>query len=229
MIPILLILALSIGAALLMLRLSVRNTLRMLDDRSTLLRDAALEERLSRMAATLDLPAIPVHVFEVEPVNGLAAPDGRIFLTRGFVQKYRQGQVSADEMASVVAHELGHVALGHSRRRMIDMTGQNAVFVVLTAVLSRVLPVIGIWIANLIATALASHLSRAAEHEADAYASALLVRAGIGTAPQKALFAKLGALTGQRGAPPAWIASHPPAAERIAAIEAREARWGLVG
>ena len=45
-----------------------------------------------RMAAALDLPAIKVHVFDVDPVNGLAAPDGRIFLTRGFVQKYRAGR-----------------------------------------------------------------------------------------------------------------------------------------
>lgn len=229
MVPILLTLLLSIGVGLVMLRVSVRATLRTLDTQSTVLRDDALQERLSRLADALDLPGIPVRVFEIDPVNGLAAPDGRIFLTRGFVQKYRQGQVTADEMASVVAHELGHVALGHSRRRMIDMTGRNAVFVVLTAVLSRFIPIVGIWIANFVATTLASHLSRAAENEADAYASALLVKAGIGTAPQKSLFRKLHDLTGQRGVPPAWMASHPPTADRIAAIEAREARWGLVG
>ena len=36
------------------------------------------------------------------------------------------GEVSAGEIASVIAHELGHVALGHSRKRMIDFSGQNA-------------------------------------------------------------------------------------------------------
>ena len=41
------------------------------------------------MATALDIPEIPVHVFDIDPVNGLAAPDGRIFLTRGFLQKYR--------------------------------------------------------------------------------------------------------------------------------------------
>ncbi|MFN6978855.1 MAG: M48 family metalloprotease, partial [Gemmobacter sp.] len=67
---------------------------------------------------------------------------------------------------------------------------------------------------------------RADEYEADAYASALLVRAGIGTAPQKSLFRKLEHLTGMRpGAIPAWLLSHPRTEERIAAIEAREARW----
>jgi putative metalloprotease len=137
--------------------------------------------------------------------------------------------VTSEELASVIAHELGHVALGHIRRRMIDFTGQNAVFVVLSAFLNRFLPFIGIWIANLISTALMARLSRRDEFEADAYASALLVKAGIGTAPQKSLFVKLEALTGARGAGiPVWLRSHPHAPERIAAIDANEARWGTV-
>jgi len=40
---------------------------------------------------------------------------------------------------------------------------------------------------------------------------------------------KLEALTGARGAGiPVWLRSHPHAPERIAAIEANEARWGTV-
>ena len=69
-----------------------------------------------------------------EPVNGLAAPDGRIFITRGFYNKYRAGEVTAAEMASVIAHELGHVALGHTRKRMIDFSGTNAIRMALAAV-----------------------------------------------------------------------------------------------
>jgi putative metalloprotease len=72
---------------------------------------------------------------------------------------------------------------------------------------------------------LMARLSRADEFEADAYAAALLTKAGIGTGPQKALLAKIEGLTGMRGAPPIWIASHPPVADRIAAIAAMEDRW----
>jgi len=97
---------------------------------------------------------------------------------------------------------------------------------VLATVLGRFLPGIGVWIANLAATALAARLSRQDEYEADAWASALLVKAGIGTAPQKALFTRLERLTGAPGAgTPAWILSHPKSRDRIAAIEALEARW----
>lgn len=212
--------------ALAMLRFSVWRTKRMLEANSQPLTDPAITRLTDRMAAAMDLPKIEVNVFEIEAVNGLASPDGRIYLTRGFLNRKARGEVSAEELASVVAHELGHVALGHMRRRMIDFTGQNAVFVMLSAVLNRFLPFIGIWIANLISSALMARLSRRDEFEADAYASALLIKAGIGTGPQKSLFRKLNALTRNRAEGiPAWLMSHPKTDERIAAIEANEARW----
>ncbi|TDT77251.1 putative metalloprotease [Litoreibacter halocynthiae] len=214
--------------ALVMYKFSAWNTARTLDQQSSLLNDPELDLLNLDMAGALDLPKIKVHIYEIEPINGLAAPDGRIFITRGFFNKYKDGSVSAAEMASVIAHELGHVALGHSRRRMIDFSGQNAIRVALATVLGRFLPGIGVWIANMLTTMLAARLSRSDEYEADAYASALLTKAGIGTAPQKSLFLKLDKLTGSLGAgTPAWLLSHPKTAERIAAIEAREAKWGV--
>lgn len=196
-----------------------------LDSNSTALADPDLDRLTRRMAGALDLPRIKVHVYEVDPVNGLAAPDGRIFITRGFLRKYRAGEVTAEELASVIAHELGHVALGHSRRRMIDFSGQNAIRMALAMVLGRFLPGIGVWVANALTTALAARLSRRDEYEADAYASALLVKAGIGTAPQKSLFQKLDQLVGMKGQPPAWLMSHPKTTDRIAAIEKLEEGW----
>ena len=221
-------LLLAIGYALLMLRFSVWQTKRMLDANSKPLTGDPLNQVAERMAEALGVDRIPIHIYEIDAVNGLASPDGRIFLTRGFLAARARGAVTDDELASVIAHELGHVAHGHIRRRMIDFTGQNTVFIMLSALLNRFLPFIGIWIANLISTALMARLSRRDEFEADAYASALLTKSGIGTAPQKSLFQKLEALTGARGAEiPVWLRSHPKTAERIAAIEALEARWGL--
>jgi len=212
--------------ALVMYRFSAWRLGHELDAKSTELADPKLKALSDRMARALDLKRIRVHIYEVEPVNGLAAPDGRIFITRGFYQQYREGRVTAEEMASVIAHELGHVALGHARRRMIDFSGQNALRTALGMVLSRFLPGVGVYIANLVASLLAARLSRGDEYEADAYASALLTKAGIGTAPQKSLFLKLDQLTAARaGAMPAWFMSHPKAEERIAAIEANEATW----
>jgi putative metalloprotease len=214
---------------LLFWQFSAWRTRRELDARATVLNNEPLRALTDRMSHALDLPRIRVHVYEIEPINGLAAPDGRIFLTRGFLNRYEAGEVSAEELASVIAHELGHVALGHTRRRMIDFSGQNAVRVALSAILGRLLPGIGVWIANMLVSMLAASLSRKDEYEADEYAAALLTKAGIGTAPQKTLLAKLEHLTGMRGAPPVWLASHPATPERIAAIEALEERWRVGG
>ncbi|WP_319823632.1 M48 family metallopeptidase [Thalassovita sp.] len=216
--------------ALAMYHFSAWRTRKELDARSTELVDPRLAPALDRLARALDVPRVRVFLYEVDPVNGLAAPDGRVFLTRGFYRKFQTGEVNAEEIASVIAHELGHVALGHTRRRMIDFSGQNAVRAVLGMVLSRILPGIGVYIANLLTTLLAARMSRGDEYEADEYASALMVKAGFGTGPQKTLFQKLEALTGaQAGAVPAWMMSHPKTAERIAKIESHEAKWGVSG
>lgn len=216
---------LAVVYALVLYRFSVWRTSKELDQKSTELADPTLKRLTDRMAQALDLPRIKVHIYEIEPVNGLAAPDGRIFITRGFFKKYRAGEVSAEELSSVIAHELGHVALGHSRRRMIDFSGQNAIRMVLATVLSRFVPGLGAWIANMLTSVLAARLSRQDEYEADAYASALLMKAGIGTEPQVTLFQKLEALTGGGGSAPAWLLSHPKTADRIKAIKSNEAKW----
>ncbi|MBD3663072.1 M48 family metalloprotease [Sulfitobacter aestuariivivens] len=209
-----------------MYRFSAWRTARELDAKSTELMDPALKDMSARMARALDLPRIKVNIYEIEPVNGLAAPDGRIFITRGFYNRFKSGEVTAEELASVIAHELGHVALGHSRRRMIDFSGQNAMRTVLAMVLGRFIPFVGVWIANMITTLLAAKLSRSDEYEADAYAAALLTKAGIGVAPQISLFQKLEALTQtNHGTAPAWLLSHPKTEERIAHLRGLEAKW----
>ncbi|MEL6679538.1 MAG: M48 family metalloprotease [Pseudomonadota bacterium] len=196
-----------------------------LDAQSTELTDPLLTTYTRDMAKALELPRLDVYVYEVPTINGLAAPDGRIFITRGFLDKYRLGAVRAEEMASVIAHELGHVALGHSRRRMLDFTGQNAIRVVLTMVLGRFIPFVGPWIANLLTTALAARLSRQDEYEADAYAAALMTKIGLGTRPQVSLFRKLESLAGGGPGTLAWLMSHPRTDDRIAAIERMSAAW----
>ncbi len=54
-------------------RISVWRTHRELDARSTELADAKLRRLTDRMAAALEIERIPVFIYEVDPVNGLAA------------------------------------------------------------------------------------------------------------------------------------------------------------
>ncbi|MCL7405657.1 MAG: peptidase M48 [Marivivens sp.] len=221
-----LIFVLPILYALAMWHFSSWRLRRELDAKSTELADPALKPVTDKLAKALDIPRVRVFVYEIPQINGLAAPDGRIFITRGFLQKFRSGEVSGEEIASVIAHEMGHVALGHSRRRMIDFSGQNALRMLLMGILGRFIPVIGPWLANTLLSLLAAKLSRRDEYEADAYATALLLKAGIGADPQISLFQKLERLSGGNANQiPAWLLSHPKADERIAAIRDNTAKW----
>lgn len=213
--------------ALVLWHLSALRLRRELDARSTPLTHPRLRAALERLGRAVDLPPVRAHVYEIAPINGLAAPDGRVFLTRGFLDALDAGRVSEAELASVIAHELGHVSLGHTRRRMVDFAGQSVIRTVLAAVVGRFVPIIGPWLGAALAGALAARMSRDDEYEADAFAAALMVRAGFGTAPQKSLLAKLPTLAGGGGRTPvAWLASHPATEKRIAAITALEQRWG---
>ena len=208
-----------------MYRFSVWRTKANLDKNSTLLADKPIMLLTNQMARSLDLHEIKVHIYEIEAVNGLAAPDGRIFITRGFLKKYYNKEVTASELVSVIAHELGHVALGHSRKRMIDFSGQNAMRVALMMILNRFIPGVGALIANFLTSLLAAKLSRKDEYEADAYASALLTKSEIGVKGQKDLLNKLEKISSGAGNMPAWLLSHPKTQSRIKAIEKLEQTW----
>jgi len=218
-------LLLAILAAFVMYRFSAWKTGKTLDSQSSPLRDAPLLRLTKRMADELDLPDIKVSIYEIDPINGLAAPDGRIFITRGFMKKYNQGIVTAEELASVIAHELGHVALGHSKRRMIDFGAQNAIRILLMGIIGRLIPFVGVYLVNFLISMLGARLSRQDEYEADAYAAALLTKSGLGVAPQIAMFQKLDYLAGKSGGELAWLMSHPDTQDRITAIRRLEAGW----
>ncbi len=218
-----LLLALIIGYVSYMF--SARKSKRDLSRNSTPLKDDALNTLLRQMAQALDIPHVKVLVYEVEPVNGLAAPDGRIFITRGLLNKYTTGEISAAELASVVAHELGHIALGHSQRRLVDFGGQNMLRALLMSVFGRYVPIIGGYIANFLVQMLAASLSRKDEFEADAYGAALLLKSGIGLSAQISMFRKLESWGKAQGGAPAWLMSHPETGKRIAEIEKLKAGW----
>ena len=211
--------------AIIMYYVSAWRTNSEMDKKSTLLNDPPLETLTNQMANTLDLHEIKVHIYEIEPINGLAIPDGRIFITRGFMKKYYNGEITAAEIASVIAHELGHVALGHTKRRMIDFSSQNAIRVALAMVLSRFFGGFGAIIANTITKFLTARLSRKDEYEADAYAAALLTKANIGIEPQISMFEKLEKLSNEGNNSMAWLMSHPKTQDRITAIKKLKDEW----
>lgn len=192
------------------------------------LKNDALEGLVRRLGRAAGVERVGVRVLPAPIINGMATPDGSIYVTRGLVEQVRKGRVSADEFASVVAHELGHLALGHTKRRAIDLAAAQAVSLVVGGLLARMIPVIGWHVARALSTLFVSKLSRNDEFEADAYATALMIKAGLGAEPQARMLEKLEHLSPgarQPDGPASWLASHPPVRDRAAAIRENARRW----
>ena len=193
--------------------------------KSKIFHDPVIDNYLKAFQSILDLGNLRVFVLNEKQINGLVTPNGKIYITQGFINQYKLGKVSGVELTSVIAHELGHLALGHTKKRLITFSAISAISVVISTILSRLLPYIGAIIGRYLSQILISGLSRKDEFEADSYAAALLIKSGIGTAPQISLLKKLEQLTGIVSSNVTWTLSHPSPEQRIKAIQNLEASW----
>ena len=80
---------------------------------------ASLVDKLRR-AGGVETP-LDAHVLKSDVPNAFALPGGKIYLLDGLLQKAR----SADEVAGVLAHELGHVHHRDSLRQVIQTGGTS--------------------------------------------------------------------------------------------------------
>ena len=204
---------------------SSRNLSRKLEKKSKVFHDAIIDNYLKVFQSILGLDKLKVFVLNENQINGLVTPNGNIYITEGFIKQYKLGQVSGVELASVIAHELGHLALGHTKKRLITFSAVSAISLVISAVLSRLIPYLGAVIGRYLSQVVLSGLSRKDEFEADAYAAALLIKSGIGTTPQISLLRKIEKLTGVVSSNITWTLSHPSPEQRIKAIRALETSW----
>ena len=204
---------------------SAWRTQRVIESKSSELDDRRLLQLNKRLANAAGIPDITSRVYEISQVNGLVLPNGKIYITRGLLKCYDREEVTAEEVSSVVAHEMGHVAMGHTRKRLSIVAAQNAAGTALAIVLNRFLPFIGGLIAQGLMRLLVTGISRSDELQADRFASALLIKAGIGTQPQRSLLKKLDYLTGDTGQGASWLSGHPSVDQRVKAIEDQERKW----
>jgi predicted Zn-dependent protease len=74
-------------------------------------------------AAALPLPLNPAVVRRDE-ANAFALPGGRVYVFQGLIDKAE----SADELAGVLSHEIGHVAHRDSNRSVLEGAGLSFLF-----------------------------------------------------------------------------------------------------
>ncbi len=215
-----------VAAAVFMFKLRAQMSGAGLRQRSRPLQNDQVDALLRRLARAAGIDRVEVRLLPDRSINGLATDTGEIYVTQGLFDAFRAGKLTARELASVAAHELGHLALGHMRRRMVEVAGRQAAMLVLGGILGRFVPYFGWMISAWLLGALAARLSRRDEFEADAYATALMVRSGIGAEHQARMLEKLPRLIpGAAAMATSWLASHPPVEERAAAIRENAHRW----
>ncbi|MEL7154167.1 MAG: M48 family metallopeptidase [Pseudomonadota bacterium] len=192
---------------------------------SKVLQNDQLEGLFRKLADAAGIEHVQVRVLPDRNPNGLATDTGEIYVTQGFIDCFQRGEVTSRELASVAAHELGHLALGHMRRRALQVGGMQAAQLVLGGILGRLIPFFGGYVAVWLLGLITAKLSRNDEFEADAYATALMVRSGLGAEHQATLLEKLPQLIPGAAAQASWLSSHPPSDQRAAAIRENAQRW----
>lgn len=192
-----------------------RHTLNFLDERmlkpSRL--PAARQAELQAHVATL-LKAVPGHPsyrlhFRASPMgpNAFALPNGDLVVFDELVAL----AANDDEIAGVVAHELGHVAHHHGMRQLIQSSVVSFVAGIYLGDISSIA-------SGLAVLAMESRYSRAFELEADAYAARVMVAAGRGREPLASMLERMEQHMGGKGkGGSSWdgLSSHPDTAERI--------------
>ena len=178
--------------------------------------DAALAMMINNLAqGAPDMPSISVHIYDVPILNAFAVTGGNIIMTRELIEKADAPQ----EVAGVLAHEIGHVYHLHPEAQMVRLTGMQVLASIFTGSNG------GNATTNVALLATILKYSRGAEAEADAFARETLMKASIDPMGLKTFFEKIQKIEGdvkiENGAFKALgnlFATHPGTEDRIKEI-----------
>jgi len=158
-------------------------------------------------------------IVDAKDVNAFAVPGGFIYVNRGLIERTQ----TMDELAGVLAHEIGHVVRRHTVQQMQQAQKAN-IGVTLGCILvtSICASDVGNAAINIAGGALFAKFSRTDESEADQEGFNNVVRAGISPKGLVSMFQRLIEERNRRPAGvEAWFATHPLEEDRIAALQAR--------
>jgi predicted Zn-dependent protease len=151
-----------------------------------------------------------VHALASPQINAFCMPGGKIAFFTGILEKL---QLTDDEVATVMGHEIGHALWEHARERAGKGMAVNAGRVVAGLVFGQLGDLVGAGagsLANL-------KFSRNDELEADLIGMELAARAGYDPRAGISLWEKMAKAA--QGAPPQWLSTHPSGSTRIDIIK----------
>lgn len=178
----------------------------------------AIADRLIAQAPTFRPDAAQwkweVNLIKSDELNANCGPGGKIIFYTGLIDKL---QLTDDEIAAIMGHEIAHALREHGREAMskaygIEMAKQGAGALLGlgqdTMALADTVANYGMTLPN----------SRANENEADLIGLELAARAGYNPNAAITLWNKMSKVS--EGAPPEFMSTHPASASRIAALQA---------
>jgi Zn-dependent protease with chaperone function len=174
--------------------------------------EAALSTLLDRVSgAGLNLPyPVAVSVLDHGMINAFALPGGQVVFFRGMLD----AADNPDEIAAVLAHEIGHVAARDPTRIALRSAGSLGVLGLLFGDFAG-----GAAVLFLVERIIEADYSREAEAAADEFGTGLLIAADIDPAALGTLFQTLMDEYGDPEGIAAHFASHPALGDRIAAAQ----------
>jgi predicted Zn-dependent protease len=158
-----------------------------------------------------------VNLIGSPQINAYCMPGGKIAFYTGILDKL---QLSDDEIAMVMGHEVAHALREHARERMGKSAVTNGVARiggVLASAFLGIDPHLTDGLARGGANLLTLEFGREDESEADLVGMELAARAGFDPRSGVTLWQKMGAAN--KGAPPQWLSTHPSGTTRIADIQ----------
>lgn len=153
-----------------------------------------------------------VSLFAGKELNAFCMPGGKIAFYWGILQRL---QLSDDEVATIMGHEMAHALREHARERM----GKTAATRLGAGLLSSLLGLggAGDMLLNMGGQLLTLKFSREDESEADIVGMELAARAGYDPAAGVTLWRKM--MSANEDAPPEFMSTHPSGPTRIKDIE----------
>ena len=168
---------------------------------------AAIVRLVAKLEAAAALPVrLSVEVVRRSEPNAFALPGGHVYVFEGLIEAAQ----TPDEVAGVLAHEIGHVAHRDGTRAVLQAAGLSFLFGIMLG------DFVGGGAVVLAArTVLQSSYSREVEADADRYGAELMNKAG-GNA--RALAVILGKIGGATEPGMKILLDHPETKARVAAI-----------
>jgi predicted Zn-dependent protease len=155
-----------------------------------------------------------VHVISIDEANAWCMPGGKMAIYTGLIQRLN---LSDDEIAAVMGHEIAHALREHARERVSRQMGTQMAVGIAGALFG--IGELGQSLGNMVAdVTLNLPNSRLHETEADRIGVELAARAGYDPRAAIRLWEKM-AKGSSGGQPPKWLSTHPSHEDRLADLK----------